>query len=625
MPTTKKTTKTKKVNNDSFFDKAGNVLKTIWSYISTGRDYFWKGVRFTLATGIFLFVAISIVSSLISPLWQTEDKIDPTGKVVVFSPNGVVVDQPPTPAPTQWYLELDGLGFGSQQQPIFYPYQDMLDFFEDFKNDDRVSAMIFDPSGLGVSIVYALPIAKKIKEAVDAGKEVIIRTDFMVSTDYLLASGASEISTSTYGIIDIQGFGGARQYLKNFFEKFLITPRIYAAGDFKTGPESFLRDSMSEEAKVNLAFYEPLWAKWKNFVYENRNVDMQWIADESFQEIIDGTTTPRNAAMDWGMIDFQEEEEDFDKRMIEKFGASEDDEDELNLVYYRPYLASFDDELPSKSKNEIKVVTVEGTIMEGDVTFGTAGSDGVVAMLKEAHEDEDTKAIVLRVNSPGGSVVASDYMRWEIEKAQEKGIPVVVSMGTLAASGGYWISSLADKIYAEPDTITGSIGVYSTLFSFEKIYDWMGINYDGYSTTKYGAFDFTAMDWPEEFSDAFKAATDSIYVQFTTQTAEDRGLPIETVREIAKGRVYSGEMALEIGLVDELGTLHDAIDYAASVAELEDFKVEHVIPPAPASVNPFELPGLIQNFFEKEVGFDLNSRNMYDNIRIYCLECEAID
>ena len=246
-------------------------------------------------------------------------------------------------------------------------------------------------------------------------------------------------------------------------------------------------------------------------------------------------------------------------------------------------------------------------------------------MLKEAHEDEDTKAIVLRVNSPGGSVVASDYMRWEIEKAQEKGIPVVVSMGTLAASGGYWISSLADKIYAEPDTITGSIGVYGTLFSFEKIYDWMGINYDGYSTTKYGAFDFTAMDWPEEFTATFEAGIDNIYVEFTTQTAEDRNLPIETVREIAKGRVYSGEMALEIGLVDELGTLHDAVDHAASLAELEEYKVEHVIPPAPAPVNPFELPSLIKSFFEKEAGFDLNSRNMYDNIRIYCLECEAID
>ena len=622
MPKAKKTDKT-----DSFFDKAGNVLKTIWDYISTGRDYFWKGVRFTLATGIFLVVVFNIVVSLISPLWQMEDTVDPTGKVVVFSPRGVIVDQPPTPAPTEWYSEIEGLNlsFGAGSQPLYYPYQDMLEYFEDFKNDDRVSTMIFDTAGLGVSIVYALPIARKIKEAVDAGKEIIIRTDYMITTDYLLASGASEISVPTYGVIDIQGFGGARQYLKNFFEKFLITPRIYAAGDFKTGPESYLRDSMSEEAKVNLSFYEPLWAKWKNFVFDNRGVDLQWIADESFKEIIDGTTTTKNAALDWGLVDVMEEREAFDERMIEKFGASEDDEEELNAVYYRDYLASFEEDLPVNSDNEIKVVTVEGTIMEGDVTYGTAGSDGIVKMLKEAHEDEDTKAIVLRVNSPGGSVVASDYMRWEIEKAQEKGIPVVVSMGTLAASGGYWISSLADKIYAEEDTITGSIGVYGTLFSFEKIYDWMGVNYDGYSTTKYGAFDFTAMDWPEEFTDTFKAGIDGIYVQFTTQTAEDRGLPIETVREIAKGRVYSGEMALEIGLVDELGTLHDAVDYAASLAELEDFKVEHVIPPAPAPVNPFELPSLINSFFEKEAGFNLNSRNIYDNIKVYCLECEAID
>ena len=622
MPKAKKTDKT-----DSFFDKAGNVLKTIWDYISTGRDYFWKGVRFTLATGIFLVVVFNIVVSLISPLWQMEDTVDPTGKVVVFSPRGVIVDQPPTPAPTEWYSEIEGLNlsFGAGSQPLYYPYQDMLEYFEDFKNDDRVSTMIFDTAGLGVSIVYALPIARKIKEAVDAGKEIIIRTDYMVTTDYLLASGASEISVPTYGVIDIQGFGGARQYLKNFFEKFLITPRIYAAGDFKTGPESYLRDSMSEEAKVNLSFYEPLWAKWKNFVFDNRGVDLQWIADESFKEIIDGTTTTKNAALDWGLVDVMEERETFDERMIEKFGASEDDEEELNAVYYRDYLASFEEDLPVNSDNEIKVVTVEGTIMEGDVTYGTAGSDGIVKMLKEAHEDEDTKAIVLRVNSPGGSVVASDYMRWEIEKAQEKGIPVVVSMGTLAASGGYWISSLADKIYAEEDTITGSIGVYGTLFSFEKIYDWMGVNYDGYSTTKYGAFDFTAMDWPEEFTDTFKAGIDGIYVQFTTQTAEDRGLPIETVREIAKGRVYSGEMALEIGLVDELGTLHDAVDYAASLAELEDFKVEHVIPPAPAPVNPFELPSLINSLFEKEAGFNLNSRNMYDNIKVYCLECEVID
>ncbi len=601
-----------------FFSRIGGFFNSIWAFVRTARDYFWIGVRFTFATGIFLFVAFSILSGLLSPLWQDSNNVDPTGKVVVFSPSGVVVDQPPSEPEPQWY---DELGF-AEESTIYYPYQDMLEFFEDFKNDERVSAMIFDPSGLGVSIVYALPIAQKIKEAVDSGKTIIVRSDFMTSTDYLMASGASEISASTYSIIDIQGFGGARQYLKNFFEKFLITPRIYAAGDYKTGPESFLRDSMSDESKVNLSFFEPLWKKWVDFVFANRGVDLQWVADESFKDIISGKTTPTTSALDWNLIDFQEEEEDFDKRMIALFGSSLDDEESLNAVYYRDYLASLDSEEFSNSTNEIKVVTVEGTIMGGDVTFGVAGSDGIVEMLKEAHEDEDTKAIVLRVNSPGGSVVASDYIRWEIEKAQDKGIPVIVSMGTLAASGGYWISSLADKIYAEPDTITGSIGVYGTMFSFEKIYDWMGVNYDGYSTTKYGAFDMTAMDWPEEFTEAFKASIDSIYVKFTTQTSVDRNLPIEKVREIAKGRVYSGEMALEIGLVDELGTLNDAIEYAALIGELDDYSVEHVIPPEPAPVDPFALPQIIESKFKRETGFNLNSMNMYDNIRIYCLECE---
>ena len=184
---------------------------------------------------------------------------------------------------------------------------------------------------------------------------------------------------------------------------------------------------------------------------------------------------------------------------------------------------------------------------------------------------------------------------------------------------------MADKIYAEADTITGSIGVYGTLFSFEKIYDWMGINYDGYSTTKYGAFDFTAMDWPEEFSAAFKAGIDQIYVDFTTQTSIDRDIPIEKVREIARGKVYSGEMALEIGLVDEIGTLHDAVKFDVSEAELEDYKLDFVKPPASAPVNPFEVPSLIKSYFENQTGFNLENRNMYNNIKIYCLECESVN
>ena len=612
----------KKKTNEGFLSKVSNFFVAAWGYIAISRDYFWKAVRFTLATGIFLYIAISVVLSLISPLWQESNEIDPTGKVVVFSPQGVVVDQPPTPPPAQWWEDLDGV-IPAQNGTIYYPYQDMLEYFDDFKNDERVDAMIFDPSGLGVSIVYALPIAKKMKEAVDAGKEIVVRSDFLTDGTYLLASTATEISVPTYSSISISGFGGARQYLKNFFEKFLITPRIFAAGDFKTGPEPYTSDRMSDEAKANLAFYEPLWKKWKDFVYENREVDLQWIADESFEQIIDGSVDQLEAYKTWGMVDVIEERDDFDDRMKERFGTSEDNNEELNAVYYRDYLASIEQDMPSSSKNVIKVVTVEGTIMGGPVVYGQAGSDGIVDMLKEAHEDEDTKAIVLRVSSPGGSVVDSDYMRWEIEKAQEKGIPVVVSMGTLAASGGYWISSLADKIYAEPDTITGSIGVYGTLFSFEKIYDWMGINYDGYSTTKYGAFDFTAMDWPEEFENLVRAGIYSTYDKFTSQVANDRGIPIEKVREIAKGRVYSGEMALEINLVDELGTLDDAIKYIAGSAELEDYKVEHVIPPAPPANYMFQFD-FIKSLFDTEQNNHFNTEDIYRNIRIYCIECEVV-
>jgi len=615
--------KKKKETNEGFLHKVGKFLVAAWGYIVVGRDYFWKAVRFTLATGIFLYIAISIVISLISPLWQESNEIDPTGKVVVFSPQGVVVDQPPTPPPAQWWEDVDGV-IPSQNETIYYPYQDMLEYFEDFKNDERVDAMIFDPSGLGVSIVYALPIAKKMKEAVDAGKEIVVRSDFLTDGTYLLASTATEISIPTYAGISINGFGGARQYLKNFFEKFLITPRIFAAGDFKTGPEPYTSDRMSDEAKANLAFYDPLWKKWKDFVYENREIDLQWLADESYKQIIDGSVDPLESPLVWGAVDVIEESDAFDDRMKEKFGTAEDDDEALNAVYYRSYLASFEEDMPSKSKNEIKVVTVEGTIMGGPVVYGQAGSDGIVEMLKEAHEDENTKAIVLRVNSPGGSVVDSDYIRWEIEKAQEKGIPVVVSMGTLAASGGYWISSLADKIYAEPDTITGSIGVYGTLFSFEKIFDWMGINYDGYSTTKWGAFDLTAMDWPEEFENLVRAGIYSIYDKFTSQVSNDRGIPIERVREIAKGRVYSGEMALEIDLVDELGTLDDAIKYVAESAELEDYKVEHVIPPAPAANYMFQFD-FIKNLFDTKQNNHFTAKDVYKNIRIYCFECEVVD
>ncbi len=284
--------------------------------------------------------------------------------------------------------------------------------------------------------------------------------------------------------------------------------------------------------------------------------------------------------------------------------------------------------LIKNSQNSNSSITLNASLYVFGVlaTFlGIAGSDGLVKMLKAAHENKNTKAIVLRVNSPGGSVVASEYIRWEIEKAQNKGIPIVVSMGSLAASGGYWVSSMADKIYAEENTITGSIGVYGRLLSFEKILEWAGLNYDSNKTTEFGDFNPVAEDWPEEIIETFQANIDETYMNFTTQTSKDRDIPLEKVLEIARGRVWYGEDAVEIGLVDEIGTLEEAINFTAeSILEVDDFKVDYVKPPKNSNSLNFAI-SLTEAISEFVNGKELSKGKMRKEINVLCRECSLID
>ena len=614
--------KTKKKNDIGAFSRLGNFLGNIWYFIRVGRDFFWKAIRFTLATSIFLFVVAAILISILDPLFDNETKPKADGKVVVFSPDGIVVDQQIPKSQDQF------TSFLGDEEVITYEFKHLVDFFEKFKEDEKVSGMIFDPSGLQISSAYAIPLAKKIKEAAQAGKEIIIRAESLSiygDTAYLLSSGATEISASKYSAFALDGFTSTRLYQKDFFEKFLLTPRVFTAGDWKTGPEDWTRSNMSQEQKDNSYYIDRFWNAYKNFVKETRDVDLQWYADESYKDLIAGNVSFENANLEWNIIDYQEEEDDFNDRMLEKFGAAEDDEDELNAIYYRDYLKTFEKVKKSKSKNVIKVITVEGAITTGPVQLGIAGSDGLVKMLKAAHENENTKAIVLRVNSPGGSVVASEYIRWEIEKAQNKGIPIVVSMGSLAASGGYWVSSMADKIYAEENTITGSIGVYGRLLSFEKILEWAGLNFDSNSTTEFGGFNPVAENWPEEIIETFQANIDETYMNFTTQTSKDRDIPLEKVLEIARGRVWYGKDAVEIGLVDEIGTLEDAINFTAeSILEIDDFKVDYVKPAKNSNSLNFAI-SLTEAISEFVNGKELSKGKMRKEINVLCRECSLID
>ena len=614
--------KTKKKNDIGAFSRLGNFLGNIWYFIRVGRDFFWKAIRFTLATSIFLFVVAALLISILDPLFDNETKPKADGKVVVFSPDGIVVDQQIPRSQDQF------TAFLGDEEVITYEYKHLVDFFEKFKDDEKVSGMIFDPSGLQISSAYAIPLAKKIKEAAQAGKEIIIRAESLSiygDTAYLLSSGATEISASKYSAFELDGFTSTRLYQKDFFEKFLLTPRVFTAGDWKTGPEDWTRSNMSQEQKDNSYYIDRFWNVYKNFVTETRDVDLQWYADESYKDLIAGNVSFENANLEWNVIDYQEEEDDFNDRMLEKFGAAEGDEDELNAIYYRDYLKTFEKVKKSKSKNVIKVITIEGAITTGPVQLGIAGSDGLVKMLKAAHENENTKAIVLRVNSPGGSVVASEYIRWEIEKAQNKGIPIVVSMGSLAASGGYWVSSMADKIYAEENTITGSIGVYGRLLSFEKILEWAGLNYDSNKTTKFGDFNPVAEDWPEDVIETFQANIDETYMNFTTQTSKDRDIPLDKVLEIARGRVWYGEDAVEIGLVDEIGTLEDAINFTAeSILGIDDFKVDYVKPAKNSNSLNFAI-SLTEAVSEFVNGKEFNKGKMRKEINVLCRECSIID
>ena len=277
--------KTKKKNDIGAFSRLGNFLGNIWYFIRVGRDFFWKAIRFTLATSIFLFVVAAILITILDPLFDNETKPKADGKVVVFSPDGIVVDQQIPKSQDQF------TSFLGDEEVITYEFKHLLDFFEKFKEDKKVSGMIFDPSGLQISSAYAIPLAKKIKEAAQAGKEIIIRAESLSiygDTAYLLSSGATEISASKYSAFALDGFTSTRLYQKDFFEKFLLTPRVFTAGDWKTGPEDWTRSNMSQEQKDNSYYIDRFWNVYKNFVKETRNVDLQWYADESYKDLIAG-------------------------------------------------------------------------------------------------------------------------------------------------------------------------------------------------------------------------------------------------------------------------------------------------------------------------------------------------
>ena len=523
---------------------------------------------FLTLNSIFLLMVIFIIISIFSSIFSN-NLVDPEGKALVINPSGPIVEQISGPSdPFQTLL------MGEQSSELYVG--DLLEVLETASNDKRIKDLVLrldNISGTGQAVLYDVGLAlKKVK---DSGKRIIAIGDEYSESGFYLASFADEIIMNPEGWILLDGFDRSKMYYKSFLDKLKISANVIRVGTFKSAVEPYLRDDMSDAAKeANLAYLDILWSSWVEVVSTNRSLtpeSIQYLVDNTDELVKKSKKGTAEAFLNYGMIDKLLTRTEQREYMVELFGESETKES-FNKISGGSYYQVLQDEKKTKtSDNKIAVVVARGTIMDGDQPPGTIGGDSTSRLIKDAYEDEAVKAIVLRVDSGGGGVFASEVIRQELLKAQEKGIKVIASMGNVAASGGYWISTNADEIWASHNTITGSIGIFGLLPTVDKSLKNIGINTDGVSTGKLDAGGDSTKGLSPMFKNIIQAEIEHGYDKFITLVSESRGIDKKQVDNIAQGRVWAGETALELGLVDKLGNIKDAINRAAELAEIDSF------------------------------------------------------
>ena len=546
-----------------------NALKSIFAWLGRFLEKA-RTIMLNLGTAfVLIFFTVLIIGVFSSSGSEVKD---PSGRVLFIDPQGIVVDQ--EVFNSDFLSSLSGNGAADQIQT-----RDLIELIRAVADDEDIPAVFIDFSSTGFAgPTTAINIAKELKALRDSGKRVIAFNDRLSTTSYLMASQASEIWVHPVGSISVMGLGGMRPYQKELYENLKINFHNYSQGDFKSAVEGNTRTDMSENDRLQReALLTPIWDEMKALMAEGRGIesnDIQSFADDFVGFF--GEAAMRNIAYAQtnNIIDGTKSFPEFRQYMIEEFGLDEEAETETyKTISYSEYSKQMDDDF-SESENEIAIITAEGVIMEGEISQGVAGANGIVKQIRSAHEDEKTKAIVLRVNSPGGSIIGSEMMRDELLAAKAKDINVIVSMGDYAASGGVYISTPADYIFAEPTTITGSIGVAIALPTLENAMDYIGVNFDGVVTSKHGGWDPTQAIG-EDLDKIFEAWGADAYDRFVNFVADSRSQSYEDIKAIAGGRVWIATSAKEIGLIDEIGSIDDAVAYAANLAELEDYQVEY--------------------------------------------------
>ena len=605
-------------------------IKSVISFIDNLLGKF-RRVFLNLLTVLFIMLlSFGFVYSLGS-LFES-DKVETVDQILYLEPNGVIVDK--AIVINEPFEEFEVFGNSTNQIEL----ENFLKVIKNAGTDDDLKAIYLNVDGLSAYYTSALKIADALYEARENGKEIIAFTSGLGTTGYLMVSQATEIilEKDSYESVLPFGFSRVRQYQKDFFENIKVDMNVYAAGDFKSGPEGYTRNDMSETDKLAwLEFVSPVWEKYKSKMETGRGFDsgkIQYIGDH-YHLLTDGNGGDNNeTALEIGLVDKLMSKQELRNYLIEKYGSEEEYErpEGISGIEYLTTLKDADISNKQKKvqeKNKIAIIHVEGAIVTGNIGVDTAGSGDIVKNINKARDDENVKGIVLRVNSPGGDVYASSMITNALEEFQATGRPVITSMGDIAASGGVWVTTTSEEIWAEETTLTGSIGVYSIIPDFSPLEKWVGMNYDGVSMTKAGDVYDLRKGMNEELNKQFRENTEKIYKDFVTKVANNRDMDFAKVLKFAGGRIWRGDTALELGLVDKLGTLDDAIDSMATKLELEDYKVfsynnEVEFEDYLNSMAQEILPVQIQDLLNKISGLNrmfLAEKDRY--VVVYCFDC----
>ncbi|MFC2144370.1 signal peptide peptidase SppA [Acidobacteriota bacterium] len=529
----------------------------------------WRGID--AARRVFVnLVFVALVIVLLIVLFSDDSPEIADGTALVIAPKGQLVEQLTGQSIRRAIDEARGTA------PPETLLKDVTDAIEAAKDDDRVQALVLDLSAFGGGRMTKLQdVRDAIVDFKTSGKKVVAVSDFYEQDAYYLAANADEILVNKMGGVVLYGFGRYKMYYKEGIDRLGLDVHVFRVGEYKSAVEPYLRNDMSPQAKeANLEWLGDLWRIYLEDIAAARGMAIEQLeeyANEFPRLIEEANGDTAKAALDFGLVDQGLTRIEVREHLIELVGEDEDT-NSYNRIAFSEYLEALDeDRFGRKAKGDrVGVVVARGTILDGSHPAGTIGGDSTAALIRQARNDDDIKAIVLRVDSGGGSAFASEIIRRECEKARADGKPVIASMGSVAASGGFWISTSSDQIWAYPSTITGSIGIFGMIPTYQRpLAKHLGVRVDGVSTAPLAGVR-PDRELPEEVGQVIQTMIDQGYREFLDRVAESRGMTPEEVDLIARGRVWSGEDAYEHGLVDNLGDLDDAIAAAAELAELGD-------------------------------------------------------